>query len=385
MNRSICYESSITLLRRAINSVKLWKNVSSTIAPDNCSYPKEIPQKIQQQHRYFGSWPKIRPLRIRAITMDVTGTLVSFRGSLKQHYVKSAEKCGITLSQNNSIQFDQAFKLAYKEISQCNVFNFFGIVLRGLRWCSHLHCSFYQTKMTPRFVWHFLCVKHFAVYPCFGHNTITGKEWWRHCVLRSFEIAGANMTQQQKDRVFQRIYSIFGSQVAYERFDDALPFLHWANRNHIACGLLSNADERYGDSILPMLGLTHDEIQFRCFSKYYGYEKPDHRFFVAAIERAEDSLKEMKADSNTSNTDQIIDPLLPSHCLHVGNDYTKDFEAARRAGMHAVLLDRYDEPELAEEWRRRGAIVLKDLMDIVEFLGRSNCQLGDTTSTKECS
>ena len=331
---------------------------SSGISSRNCTVTCKnvpIPNDLTQQHknhiqnninidfRSFGSWPKIRPIRIRAISMDVTGTLVSFRGSLSQHYVKSAEKCGVVLPK--TMQFDQAFKIAYVEISQS--------------------------------------------YPCFGYNTITGKEWWRHCVLRSFELAGANMTEPQKDRVFQRIYSIFGSQAAYERFDDALPFLHWANRNDIACGLLSNADERYGDSILPMLGLTHDEIQFQCFSKYYGFEKPDHRFFMATIQRAEDALKEMEFNhctervesSITDNaTPTMIDPLLPSQCLHVGNDYTKDFEGARRAGMHAVLLDRYDEPELAEEWRRRGAIVLKDLMDIVEFLGRTNCQLGNSQS-----
>lgn len=313
---------------------------SSTVPSKHAPSPNYLPQQninhIQtngnNHFRSFGSWPKIRPIRIRAISMDVTGTLVSFRGSLSQHYVKSAEKCGVVLPK--TIQFDQAFKIAYKEISQS--------------------------------------------YPCFGYNTMTGKEWWRHCVLRSFELAGANMTEQQKDRVFQRIYSIFGSQAAYERFDDALPFLQWANRNDIACGLLSNADERYGDSILPMLGLTHDEIQFQCFSKYYGLEKPDHRFFMATIQRAEDALNEMESYHGT--TTPAIDPLLPSQCLHVGNDYTKDFEGARRAGMHAVLLDRYDEPELAEEWRRRGAIVLKDLMDIVEFLGRTNCQLGNSQS-----
>ena len=64
-------------------------------------------------------------------------------------------------------------------------------------------------------------------------------------MLQSFELAGATMTDVQKDIVFQRIYSIFGSQAAYERFDDALPFLQWANRNQITCGLLSNADDRY--------------------------------------------------------------------------------------------------------------------------------------------
>jgi hypothetical protein len=58
----------------------------------------------------------MRPLRIRVMTMDVTGTLVSFRGSLSQHYVKSAEKCGVKLPK--CMQFDTAFKSAYKEISQ---------------------------------------------------------------------------------------------------------------------------------------------------------------------------------------------------------------------------------------------------------------------------
>jgi putative hydrolase of the HAD superfamily len=197
-------------------------------------------------------------------------------------------------------------------------------------------------------------------------------------------LAGATLTEAQKDSVFQRIYSIFGSQVAYERFDDALPFLHWANRHKIVCGLLSNADERYGDSILPMLGLTYDELQFQCFSKDHGMEKPDHRFFMAALQLAEKSVSEFASNDTEQEMRKQTDPLLPSQCLHVGNDYVKDFEGARRAGMHAVLLDRYDEPELADEWRRRGAIVLKDLMDIVEFLGRTNCELGnfgDTRST----
>lgn len=67
--------------------------------------------------------------------------------------------------------------------------------------------------------------------------------------MRSLELAGApKMDRELEERVFQRIYSIFGSQSAYERFEDALPFLHWAGRHGVACGLLSNADERYGTS-----------------------------------------------------------------------------------------------------------------------------------------
>lgn len=150
--------------------------------------------------RCMGTWPKIHPVRIRAVTMDVTGTLVSFRGSLSQHYLGSAAKCGVDLPQDAPI--GPAFRQAYQEVSQ----------------------------------------RH----PCFGHDKITGKQWWRECVVRSLELAGAHMSEPQKDQVFQRVYSVFGSQAAYERFDDAFPFLHWANRNDLACGLLSNADDRYG-------------------------------------------------------------------------------------------------------------------------------------------
>lgn len=113
-----------------------------------------------------------------------------------------------------------------------------------------------------------------------------------------------------------------------------------------------------------MLGLTPDELQFQCFSKDLGIEKPNPRFFRAALHAAEATC------SDTTS------PLRPSEMLHIGNDYIKDFEAARHSGMHGVLLNRYHENDLAEEWKRRGAIVLNDLMDVVEFLGRSDCRLG---------
>lgn len=129
-----------------------------------------------------------------------------------------------------------------------------------------------------------------------------------------------------------------------------------------------------------MLGLTYDELQFQCFSKDLGVEKPDSRIFHAAMKQAEESLSKFSSCGEESKNAEIIDPLLPSQVLHIGNDYIKDFEGARRVGMHAVLLDRYDEPELAEEWRRRGAVVVKDLLDVVEFIGRSNCELGDGDS-----
>jgi putative hydrolase of the HAD superfamily len=277
--------------------------------------------------------------------MDVTGTLVSFRGTLEDHYLGAARKCGVEIADDvsdddddedddsgngngdkvggsistSSYRFAEAFRLAYKETS--------------------------------------------LKYPCFGADEMSAKEWWRLCVLRSFELAGAHLSEHQQDVVFQRIYSTFGSHAAYEVFPDALPFLRWAQRHGVVCGVLSNADERYGDSILPMLGLTPDELQFQCFSKDLGIEKPDARIFLSAMKHSRPWLPSK-------------DVLLPSEVLHIGNDFAKDFEGAKRAGMHTVLLDRYEQTDLADEWKRRGAQVFQDLVDVVEFLGRSNCQLG---------
>lgn len=214
-------------------------------------------------HRHLGMFPKVRPKRVRVITCDVTGTLVSFRGTLEEHYLGSAEKCGVELEPD--VPIGSAFNKAYQEVCQ--------------------------------------------LHPCFGGSNISGKDWWKLCVSKSFEYAGVdNMTEEQKERVFQRIFSAFGSLRAYEKFSDTLPFLRFAARNHIVCGVLSNADERYRDSILPMLGVTDDELHFQCFSKDVEIEKPDPRFFAAAMKAAEYHLPNSQSD-----------PLKPSECLHIGN------------------------------------------------------------------
>jgi putative hydrolase of the HAD superfamily len=267
--------------------------------------------------RMMAMWPKVRPKRVRMITMDVTGTIVSFRGTLEEHYLGAAEKCGV--DDVDPARISKAFGIAYKET----------------------------------------CTK----YPCFGGSDITAKQWWRECVARSFYLAGTQMDEATEDMVFQRIYSTFGSNAAYTIFEDALPFLKWAQRRGLVCGVLSNADERYGDSILPMLGLTHDELQFQVYSKDVKIEKPDARVFVTAMKLGEPFLPSH-------------DKIDPSEVLHIGNDFHKDFEGARRVGMHALLLNRYGEDEAAGEWRRRGAPVFKDLLDVVEFLGHSKCRLG---------
>ena len=144
--------------------------------------------------------------RIRAITMDVTGTMVQFNGRIEEHYGNAARWCGVALSPAEVQQIPQGFNQAYKET----------------------------------------CAKH----PCFGNSSMSAKQWWRECVVRCLELSGARMTRDQEERVFQRVYSIFGSHATYSAFEDAAPFLKWAHRRGIIVGVVSNADERYVDSVL---------------------------------------------------------------------------------------------------------------------------------------
>lgn len=268
--------------------------------------------------------------RIRAITCDVTGTLVSFLGRIEDHYGEAARICGVDLSPEKKLKIPKCFNAAYKETSEA--------------------------------------------FPCFGNDHISAKEWWRICVKRSFELVGTSMDEPSQERVFQRVYATFGSHAAYGVFDDAKPFLKWCKRKGIACGVLSNADERYGDSILPMLGLS-EHMQFLTFSKNVGWEKPQQQIFNAAIKEAQPWLCLGK------ETKKNIQRLKPEEVLHIGNDFQKDYIGAKKAGFHAVLLDRYDEKEVAEGWRNDGALVFKDLIDVVEWLGREQYELG---SADEC-
>lgn len=83
------------------------------------------------------------------------------------------------------------------------------------------------------------------------------------------------------------------------------------------------------------------------FSGIVGVEKPDRRMYEAALEMA--------------------GGVAAAEALHIGDSMRKDYAPARRAGMHALLLDRFRTAE-AEGWRRSGAAVLPDLAAAREWL-----------------
>ncbi|KAF5195610.1 Haloacid dehalogenase-like hydrolase domain-containing protein [Thalictrum thalictroides] len=251
--------------------------------------------------------------RLRCITIDVTGTLIAYKGDLGDYYCMAAKSVGLPCPDYKRMH--EGFKYAYSDMAK--------------------------------------------QYPCFGHAAkMPNIVWWRSCVKDSFVRAGYDYDEETFEKVFRRIYSVFGSAAPYTIFPDSKPFLTWARQQGLTVGIVSNAEYRYQDVILPSFGLNQgSEWDFGVFSGLEGVEKPDPKIYQIALERAGN--------------------ITPGEVLHIGDSIRKDCMPAKALGMHALLLDRFKTRE-AESWRQTGAPVLPDLVTAQAWLTAEN--INDGTS-----
>ncbi|CAN7091416.1 unnamed protein product, partial [Brassica rapa subsp. narinosa] len=240
--------------------------------------------------------------KLRCITVDVTGTLIAYKGELGDYYCMAAKAVGLPCPDYTRVH--EGFKIAYTDMAQ--------------------------------------------KYPCFGFSKMPNIAWWKTCVRDSFVKAGYDYDEETFEKVFRRIYSTFGSAAPYSVFQDSRPFLRWAREKGLIVGLVSNAEYRYQEVILPALGLNKGEWDFGVFSGMEGIEKPDPRIYKLALERAGNNIR-------------------PEEVLHIGDSMRKDYVPAKSTGMHALLLDRF-KTEAAKDWREAGAVVLPDLVAVQQLL-----------------
>ncbi|CAN4083675.1 unnamed protein product [Withania somnifera] len=250
--------------------------------------------------------------KLRCITLDVTGTLIAYKGELGDYYCMAAKAAGQQCPDYKQVH--EGFKLAYTEMAK----------------------------------------KH----PCFGFaEKIPNIVWWKTCVRNSFVQAGYEYDEETFEKIFRRIYATFGSSAPYSIFPDAIPFLRWLRERGITVGLISNAEYRYQDVILPALGLNQgSEWDFGVFSGLEGVEKPDPRIYEIALKKAGNAA--------------------PEEVLHIGDSMRKDYLPARSVGMHALLLDRFRTAE-AVDWRKAGATVLPDLITTKDWLTSEKLKRSD--------
>ena len=103
---------------------------------------------------------------------------------------------------------------------------------------------------------------------------------------------------------------------SWRLFDDVLPVLDALGDRPL--GVITNGADRQQRGERERMGIA-DRFAVVLTSETAGLGKPDPRIFVQAATRLNAS---------------------PEHCVHVGDDWTRDVEGARRAGFAAIWLDR---------------------------------------------
>jgi putative hydrolase of the HAD superfamily len=161
--------------------------------------------------------------------------------------------------------------------------------------------------------------------------------FWGHLYRRLLGELGI-----ESDALVTELYSTFSSSSSYRLFDDALPALEDIASLGCRLGLISNF-EGWLEEMLVELEVGHI-FDISIISGLEGMEKPDPAIYALALERAG------------------VDP---ERALHVGDSPVMDVEPSAAAGMHAVLLDRYNRYEDLDCLRIRS---LSELPRLVEDL-----------------
>jgi putative hydrolase of the HAD superfamily len=142
-------------------------------------------------------------------------------------------------------------------------------------------------------------------------------EFFRSVNARMIEHLGF----ESDDRMLDAIEDAFAQWVAWRPYPEALPILEDLRSAGYRLGVISNASHSLPET-LRKIGLA-PFFETITYSFAVGAEKPDVRIFRRAV-----------AQANT--TEELT--------LHVGDSFEADYVGARRAGLHAVLLQREGEP-----------------------------------------
>ncbi|CAG4941858.1 unnamed protein product [Colias eurytheme] len=152
-------------------------------------------------------------------------------------------------------------------------------------------------------------------YPNFGRGTIHWDNWWRRIVHATF-------SDQIKDtaainRIATTLIEDYKTPKCWCHANGSLELLKYLIENGVTMGVISNFDPRLHE-ILSKMSL-HSYFKFVLTSYEVGYSKPDRRIFDLALKLSSE-------------------PVLPNECLHIGDDFKKDYEGAKGAGWHGILV-----------------------------------------------
>lgn len=310
----------------------------------------------------FGPSPSVRmgvsaskPLPGLIVTLDALGTIYKFRKPFTTQYIEIAKRCGLEYPINEE-ELAKAFKASYKEIS--------------------------------------------SEYPNYGKGQLESPRiWWEMLTKDTFrKVVNENHIPKN---LHDELYEHFTSSQAYELYPDAKSFFSsmrelkskWSKSHDpsVFVGVISNSDPRV-KRVLQSLGLRvgceslprftnfrerastimgdpntaakspwydaynplHD-VDMLVTSYDAGYEKPDRTPFLLAEALAKmnyASKLEQDREDWTPGLDLVRFKMKIANeagsfdralCIHVGDDYCKDYVGAVNAGFDALHLAREGE------------------------------------------
>ncbi|XP_009809774.2 haloacid dehalogenase-like hydrolase domain-containing protein 3 [Gavia stellata] len=153
------------------------------------------------------------------------------------------------------------------------------------------------------------------LFPNYGRGRgLSSQQWWVDVVKQTFRLSGVH-----EDRVLtlmaEKLYHDFCSARNWEVLPGASETLSRCCQDGFRMGVVSNFDNRL-ENILSQCNLRH-HFEFVLTSEDVGFAKPDRRIFEKALR---------------------LGGVPPEQAAHVGDDYTRDYRAARAVGMHSFLL-----------------------------------------------
>ncbi|NXE94879.1 HDHD3 protein, partial [Menura novaehollandiae] len=152
-------------------------------------------------------------------------------------------------------------------------------------------------------------------FPNYGHGQgLSSRQWWVDVVKQTFRLSGAH-DNAVLTAVAEKLYRDFCSSHNWEVLLGASETLSQCCQRGFRMGVVSNFDSRL-ENILSQCNLRH-HFEFVLTSEAAGFAKPDGRIFEEALR---------------------LGGVPPEQAAHIGDDYTRDYRAARAVGMHSFLL-----------------------------------------------
>ncbi|NXF81515.1 HDHD3 protein, partial [Sclerurus mexicanus] len=162
-------------------------------------------------------------------------------------------------------------------------------------------------------------------FPSYGRGQGLGsRQGWLHVGRESFLLDGAALAE-----LAEQLYDDYCSPHTWQELPGAADTLSRCRGRGFRMGVVSNFDSRL-ETILCRCNLRH-HFDFVLTSEAAGVAKPDRRIFEEALR---------------------LGGVPPEQAAHVGDDYTRDYRAARAVGMHGFLLrtaGQRREPEVPPE------------------------------------